>query len=614
MQCLLNLVLRQRLLEHHDQLRIRDGQVSTTRELIERLVLSISERKIFTILQAHGGVMPWRDLRALYPQCGLSPTSKRSPILLRTKGRTKGTRIWAHLPGHEPLSGAYPKTRVESSGLVGDTISIELDYEPDATVTFRVPVRLQPYLEGKTFIICNGSTQAKVTFKTRVPREQNAFIPRALASYANYTQRLKLTLDVRRMRGTAKISPVGIPLFDEVNATVIQDVASTKFNANERIQTRLLYVASKLPLGKNCFGRIVAGLPYVTNNKVYIPTRCVCGKEEWLLARKMIVLSLQQPSPTCHCQNAKRDRNPVKGKKTRRRLFVERITKEFPVGLKVRDRVVSGKPVWKNQSLRVPCRCLRCKTTRYFILDTLRHRTERCHCVVRTEKVAKMYEAQVRARRLKLKTNASIKGFLILKAPTCLDYNEKVQCRCQCGTEVYVRVATLMKQNLKPGCITCKRSKHGGNGTLLYARWQQMKANQKPVCLEWIHFEGFRDWAERNGFESRRSNRAKNAIIRKNLSQPYSPENCFWGTTIQLRVKTRPDPLLTINGVIKPRSQWLREAGISSQLFWTRMRRGLSAEDALATPKLRHRERRWGKLVARKFRPDSFSKPTAQSG
>lgn len=122
-------------------------------------------------------------------------------------------------------------------------------------------------------------------------------------------------------------------------------------------------------------------------------------------------------------------------------------------------------------------------------------------------------------------------------------------CKCPCGEEMICRSGHL-KAGKYIGCVACKAARtrvmatrHGASTdqgtTRLYRIWSSMRErcrNPKTkdykywggkgikVCDEWQKFEGFRDWANANGYVEGLS------IDRVNSSRNYCPENCEWVT------------------------------------------------------------------------------------
>ncbi len=72
------------------------------------------------------------------------------------------------------------------------------------------------------------------------------------------------------------------------------------------------------------------------------------------------------------------------------------------------------------------------------------------------------------------------------------------------------------------------------------------------VCNDWLTFEGFREWAERNGYKEGLS------IDRLNSDGHYEPSNCQW-ITLGENVRRRKCVVLTMGKAIEIRR--LRKEG-----------------------------------------------------
>ncbi len=136
--------------------------------------------------------------------------------------------------------------------------------------------------------------------------------------------------------------------------------------------------------------------------------------------------------------------------------------------------------------------------------------------------------------------------------------------------------------------------KHGGHGTLTYARWKSMMQrcfNVKhigypryggigiTVCERWQDFALFlADMGECPGKEM--------TLDRIESQKGYEPGNCRW-TTKADQNRNRPNHavMLTHNGISKSLTDWAREIGMSPNSLRGRLQLGWSVEKALTTPK-----------------------------
>ncbi|WP_342617176.1 hypothetical protein [Rhodoferax sp. GW822-FHT02A01] len=138
-------------------------------------------------------------------------------------------------------------------------------------------------------------------------------------------------------------------------------------------------------------------------------------------------------------------------------------------------------------------------------------------------------------------------------------------------------------------------TKHGGHGTLTYARWKSMMQRCSPtnahlhpshagkgivVCERWQDFASFlTDMGECPSKEM--------TLDRIDSSKDYEPGNCRWATMAEQN-RNRPSHavMLTHNGVTKSLTEWAHETGITPNALRMRIAKlGWSVEKALTTTK-----------------------------
>jgi len=86
------------------------------------------------------------------------------------------------------------------------------------------------------------------------------------------------------------------------------------------------------------------------------------------------------------------------------------------------------------------------------------------------------------------------------------------------------------------------------------------------VCEEWMTYENFKSWALKNG-----CNRYSE-LRRHDSNGDFSPENCFWKSTIRM---------IDCSGLAGSVSDWSRITGLPEQRIIRRFKSGQSTESAL---------------------------------
>ena len=187
---------------------------------------------------------------------------------------------------------------------------------------------------------------------------------------------------------------------------------------------------------------------------------------------------------------------------------------------------------------------------------------------------------------------------------TVLNFNGKDKhshniwlCKCDCGNLKLVSTGDLTNGKTQScGCwaneLTVKRNTtHGDTHTHLYGIYRKMlwrcynkNANHYDlyggkgivVCDEWkTSYEAFRDWALSNGYKKSLT------IDRINVDGNYCPENCRW-VSRKLQTQNRHNTIfLTLNGVKKPLSEWVKIYGVKYTTAYYRYAKGLPVNEIL---------------------------------
>jgi hypothetical protein len=135
-------------------------------------------------------------------------------------------------------------------------------------------------------------------------------------------------------------------------------------------------------------------------------------------------------------------------------------------------------------------------------------------------------------------------------------------------------------------------TKHGGCGTLTYARWKSMMQRCSPtnavaypnhagrgitVCERWQYFPSFlTDMGECPG--------VKMTMDRLDNDKDYEPGNCQWATKADQNRNRSYCVMLTHNGITRNITDWAIALGVRPQTLTMRLRLGWTPERALTQP------------------------------
>lgn len=101
------------------------------------------------------------------------------------------------------------------------------------------------------------------------------------------------------------------------------------------------------------------------------------------------------------------------------------------------------------------------------------------------------------------------------------------------------------------------------------------------VCDEWQDYETFAQWALHNGYEDTLT------IERKDVNGNYCPENCTWITRGEQAKNRRNNINIEVGGKTKTGAEWARELGMNKSAVLRRLKKGMSPEEAVSTPKMK---------------------------
>jgi hypothetical protein len=146
-----------------------------------------------------------------------------------------------------------------------------------------------------------------------------------------------------------------------------------------------------------------------------------------------------------------------------------------------------------------------------------------------------------------------------------------------------------------------RNTTHGMSQDRLYRIWAAMKdrcSNKNAltnytklgitVCDDWLKFENFKSWAEKNGYNKRLT------LDRIDSSKDYCPENCRWAT-MQEQAANKGGSLrleLTAWGETKSFYEWLHDERCKVTIYALKYRigAGWNPEEAISIPPARGRK------------------------
>jgi hypothetical protein len=167
-------------------------------------------------------------------------------------------------------------------------------------------------------------------------------------------------------------------------------------------------------------------------------------------------------------------------------------------------------------------------------------------------------------------------------------------CECECGAIKEVAGASLRCGKTKScGCLNVEVYStffvtHGMNNTPTYKTWEGMiqrctnpKSKRFPVyggrgisiCDRWLKFENF--------YEDMGLKPQKLTLDRIDNDGNYCKENCKWSTVKEQNNNTSRNHFITVNGIKKNITQWESALGVGRGTIYSRIKRGLSSEDAV---------------------------------
>ena len=167
------------------------------------------------------------------------------------------------------------------------------------------------------------------------------------------------------------------------------------------------------------------------------------------------------------------------------------------------------------------------------------------------------------------------------------------ECKCDCGA-THFATCSMLRVGTVRSC-GCSRATHGhtrhGKRSPTFKSWESMRGrceNEKDpsyrlyggrgirVCPQWSDFATFlADMGERPQGTS---------LDRIDVDKNYSPENCRWATRSEQQRNRRDSRKITANGETLNIQEWAARLKTDPQAIAWRLRKGMSAEEAVTKP------------------------------
>lgn len=179
------------------------------------------------------------------------------------------------------------------------------------------------------------------------------------------------------------------------------------------------------------------------------------------------------------------------------------------------------------------------------------------------------------------------------KAPTEKYKTAFWRCQCDCGT-VFISCGSRLRKGATRscGCLRVSRHRtHGQSETRTYQIWQAMHARCRhpkrfphhggrgiSVCPEWSTFERF---AQDMGDPPT----PLHSIDRyPDQNGNYEKTNCRWATMTEQANNKTNNARIEAFGEVRNLSQWAKVSAVNRSAIRARLNRGMSPEDAIASP------------------------------
>jgi hypothetical protein len=177
--------------------------------------------------------------------------------------------------------------------------------------------------------------------------------------------------------------------------------------------------------------------------------------------------------------------------------------------------------------------------------------------------------------------------------------------RCDCGVKKKFRLFDIKNGNtVSCGCYKKENAglhslRHGGavggRHTREYKSWCHMRDRcNNPQNRSFKDYGGrgievCKRWIGRNGFSNFLSDMGPKPIglwlERINNNGNYEPKNCRWATSREQNSNRRDNVMITYKGKTSTVTQMERDLGFKPDFIAARIRKGMSVQEAIETPK-----------------------------
>jgi len=159
---------------------------------------------------------------------------------------------------------------------------------------------------------------------------------------------------------------------------------------------------------------------------------------------------------------------------------------------------------------------------------------------------------------------------------------------CECGRK-FVCISASVSRGLTSSCGCSIGDRHGMRQYPVYRIWSHMKGRCNNVtdaaygdyggrgiklCDRW-------DASFMNFYRDMGSPPEGGTIDRIDNSKGYSPENCRWSTRKEQARNRRSNVYLTVDGVTKLQSDWVKELGMSTSTIQRRRKKGWTERECV---------------------------------